>query len=104
MHRTHMRYLLVAGGALVIGLLAAGSPVRSLLPYLLLLVCPLSMIFMMRGMGGMRGGGNGSGGEQGGGCHGGHAGGAAETSGHDQHRPGPQPAAPSDRVTGSWSR
>jgi hypothetical protein len=52
MHGTRMRYLLVAGGALVVGLVAAGTPVRSLLPLLLLLACPLMMIFMMRAMGG----------------------------------------------------
>jgi len=52
MHGTRMRYLLVAAGALVVGLLAAGTPVRSLLPLLLLLACPLMMVIMMRGMGG----------------------------------------------------
>jgi len=52
MHGTRMRYLLVAAGALVVGLLAAGTPVRSVLPVVLLLACPLMMVFMMRGMGG----------------------------------------------------
>jgi hypothetical protein len=52
MRGTSTRYLLVAAGALVVGLLAAGTPVRSLLPVVLLLACPLMMIFMMRGMGG----------------------------------------------------
>jgi hypothetical protein len=47
-----MRYLLIAAAALVVGLLAAGTPVQSLLPFLLLLACPLMMVFMMRGMGG----------------------------------------------------
>jgi hypothetical protein len=55
MHDTRMRYLLVAAGALVVGLLAAGTPVRSLLPLVLLLACPLMMVFMMRGMGGGHG-------------------------------------------------
>ena len=58
MHGTHMRYLLVAAAALVVGLLAAGTPVQSLLPYVLLLACPLMMVFMMRGMGGHAGRGN----------------------------------------------
>ena len=52
MHGTHMRYLLVAAGALVVGLLAAGTSVQSLLPFLLLLACPLMMVFMMGGHGG----------------------------------------------------
>lgn len=52
MHGTHMRYLLVAAGALVVGLFGAGTPVQALLPFLLVLACPLMMVFMMRGMGG----------------------------------------------------
>jgi Protein of unknown function (DUF2933) len=52
MHSTGMRYLLVAAGALIVGLLAAGTPVRSLLPLVLLLACPLMMVFMMAGHGG----------------------------------------------------
>jgi len=55
MHGTHMRYLFVAAGALVVGLLVAGTPVQSLLPFVLLLACPLMMVFMMRGMGGHAG-------------------------------------------------
>jgi hypothetical protein len=53
-----MNYLLVAGGALAVGLLIAGTSVRSLLPLALMLACPLMMVLMMRGMGG-HGGGNG---------------------------------------------
>jgi Flp pilus assembly protein TadB len=56
MHGTHMRYLLVAAGGLVVGLLVAGTSVQALLPFLLLLACPLMMVFMMRGMGGLGGG------------------------------------------------
>jgi hypothetical protein len=59
MHGQHMKYLLVAAVALVVGLLAAGSSLRSLLPFLLLLACPLMMVFMMRGMGGHGGHGTG---------------------------------------------
>jgi hypothetical protein len=50
-HDTLLRYGLVAGAALVVGLLVAGTPWRSLLPLALLLACPLMMVFMMRGMG-----------------------------------------------------
>ena len=46
-----MPYLLVAAGALAVGLVVAGTPVASLLPFVLLLACPLIMVFMMRGMG-----------------------------------------------------
>ncbi|GAA0458221.1 hypothetical protein Aca07nite_64490 [Actinoplanes capillaceus] len=52
MHSQHMKYLLVAAGALVIGLLAAGSSLQSMLPLLMALACPLMMVFMMRGMAG----------------------------------------------------
>jgi Protein of unknown function (DUF2933) len=50
-HDTLMRYGLVAGAALVVGLLVAGTSWRSLLPLALLLACPLIMVFMMRDMG-----------------------------------------------------
>jgi hypothetical protein len=52
----------------VVGLLAAGTPVQSLLPFVLLLACPLMMVFMMRSMGG-------------------HAGRGSDH--HDDHRPAP---------------
>ena len=52
MHGTSMRYLLVGAAALVVGLLIAGTSLQSLLPYALILACPLMMVFMMRGMGG----------------------------------------------------
>jgi len=38
-------------------LIAAGVPLASILPFVVLLACPLMMIVMMRGMGGMHGGG-----------------------------------------------
>ncbi|MFI7544824.1 DUF2933 domain-containing protein [Actinoplanes sp. NPDC049599] len=47
-----MKYLVVAAGALIVGLLAAGSSLQAVLPFLLLLACPLMMVFMMRGMSG----------------------------------------------------
>jgi hypothetical protein len=67
-HNALTRYILVAGGALVVGLLAAGTPLRSLLPLVLVLACPVMMMFMMRGMGG----------------HGGH-GGVPSQDTHDHH-------------------
>ena len=53
MHRNQIPIYLV--GAAVVGLVlrAAGVPFTSLLPFVILLACPLMMIFMMKGMGGM---------------------------------------------------
>lgn len=46
----------LAGVAIVAAvLLAVGAPLAPLLPFALLLVCPLMMVFMMRGMAGSRG-------------------------------------------------
>lgn len=50
MHGTMMKYLLVAGASVVVGLLIAGTPIRSALPLVFVLACPLMMMFMMRGM------------------------------------------------------
>jgi hypothetical protein len=55
-----MRYIAVATGAVILGLLVAGTSVQSLLPFLLLLACPLMMVMMMRGMGGHGGHDHGS--------------------------------------------
>jgi hypothetical protein len=52
MHGQHLKYLFVAAGALVPGLLVAGTSLQAVLPFLLLLACPLMMVLMMRGMGG----------------------------------------------------
>lgn len=51
-----LRYLL---GVAAVGavLVAFGVRLGSLLPLLALLACPLMMVFMMRGMGNMHGGG-----------------------------------------------
>jgi hypothetical protein len=51
MHGQSMKYLLVAAGALIVGLMVAGNSLQSVLPFLLLLACPLMMVLMMRGMG-----------------------------------------------------
>ena len=100
MHGTHLRYLRVAVGAVVVGLLAAGTPLPSLLPFALILTCPLMMIVMMLGMGGRSG--HGSGGP-------GH-----DSSARDRddaaagRRPGPRPvtAAAGSRPAawGKWRR
>jgi hypothetical protein len=46
----------LAGAALVAAvLIAIGAPLASLLPFSLLLACPLIMVFMMRGMSGSQG-------------------------------------------------
>ena len=50
--------ILVYGGAilgLVLVLSVAGVSLAALVPFALLLVCPLMMFFMMRGMAGMHG-------------------------------------------------
>jgi len=46
----------VAAAIVVVGAIWAGLPVGTLAVFGLVLVCPLMMFFMMRGMGGMRGG------------------------------------------------
>jgi hypothetical protein len=50
MNHNSVRYLLAAAGGGAIALLATGLSVQSVLPWLLLLACPLMMVFMMRGM------------------------------------------------------
>ena len=48
---------LIGAAALAVVLAALGFPLASLLPFAIVLACPLMMIFMMRGMAGMHGGG-----------------------------------------------
>jgi hypothetical protein len=48
-------YLVVAAGIAAV-LIAAGVSLAAFLPFVFLLACPLMMVFMMRGMGGMHGG------------------------------------------------
>lgn len=50
------RYFPYLVGAAVVAavLIAVGAPLASLLPFALVLACPLMMILMMRGMSGMR--------------------------------------------------
>ncbi len=49
-------YLLLGAAAAGV-LIAAGVPLASFLPFVFVLACPLMMLVMMRGMGGMHGGG-----------------------------------------------
>lgn len=49
-HRNHLNLLLAAAGVLIV-LAALGVPVLTYLPVLAVLaICPLMMVFMMRGM------------------------------------------------------
>lgn len=48
-HTQMMKPLLVGAGILAV-LSIAGLPVGGFLPYLVVLACPLMMVFMMRGM------------------------------------------------------
>ena len=49
-HRNHLNLLFAAAGVFVV-LAALGVPVLSYLPFLVILaICPLMMVFMMRGM------------------------------------------------------
>lgn len=47
-------YLLVAAAVAAV-LIAAGVPLAAFLPFVFVLACPLMMVVMMRGMGGMHG-------------------------------------------------
>ncbi|QYG94226.1 DUF2933 domain-containing protein [Iamia sp. SCSIO 61187] len=50
MNHSQMLKPMLIGAAVLFGLSLFGVPVGSFLPFLILLVCPLMMIFMMRGM------------------------------------------------------
>jgi hypothetical protein len=51
MMRQHLPYYAIAAAILIVGLVALGVPVSNLLFLGVFLVCPLMMMFMMRGMG-----------------------------------------------------
>ena len=89
MTRDKMPTLVIAGAIVVGAMILAGVPLASLLFPLVVLACPLMMIFMMRGMN--HDGGQGG---HGGGCHGGHAG-HEGTGEHESH-----PQEPSTRPFG----
>ena len=56
MTRQHLPYYAIAAAILIVGLAALGVPVNSLTYVGFIIICPLMMLFMMRGM---HGGGNG---------------------------------------------
>lgn len=78
----HQRYLgpAMLGVVAVAVLSALGVPLASFLPFLILLACPLMMVFMMRGMD--HGGGHA-------GCHGGHG---SHEADHRDGQPADAPA------------
>ncbi len=57
MHSSRYFPYLVGAAAIAAVLIAVGAPLASLLPFAIVLACPLMMIFMMKGMAGMHGGG-----------------------------------------------
>ena len=50
MMRQHLPYYAIAAAILIVGLAAFGVPVSNLLFLGVILICPLMMLFMMRGM------------------------------------------------------
>jgi choline-glycine betaine transporter len=52
-HSNRMFPYLVAAAAVAAVLIAVGAPLASLAPFAIVLLCPLMMVLMMRGMGGM---------------------------------------------------
>lgn len=55
MNRNYLPYIAVAGG-LAIALAVAGVSFGVILPFAVVLICPLMMVFIMKGMAGMHGG------------------------------------------------
>ena len=60
-HSNRMVPWLVGAAALVALLIALGAPLASLVPFAIVLACPLMMVFMMKGMAGMHRGADHSG-------------------------------------------
>ena len=56
-HCRRMMPYLIAGALVAAVLVGLGVPLGTLLPFAIVLVCPLMMLFMMRGMSGMHRGG-----------------------------------------------
>ena len=54
MNRNYMPYVAVAA-LLVAALAVAGVSISTVVPFAVVLVCPLMMVFMMKGMAGMHG-------------------------------------------------
>ena len=55
MHQNRMFPYLIGAALVAAVLIAVGAPLASLLPFALVLACPLMMVFMMRGMSGNHG-------------------------------------------------
>ena len=53
MKREQLPFYAIALAVLIVGLVYAGVPLSTLVVLPLVLACPLMMMFMMRGMGGM---------------------------------------------------
>ena len=70
MNRNQFPTWVVAAAVVAVALAVVGVPLGALLPFAVLLACPLMMVFMMRGMHGGEGG-----------CHGGHE----NHSSHEDH-------------------
>ena len=47
----HTPLLVGVAAGIVIGLLVSGASLAALVPWLIILLCPVMMLFMMRGMG-----------------------------------------------------
>jgi hypothetical protein len=58
-HSNRMLPYLLGVAAIAAVLMAVGAPFASLLPFAVVLACPLMMVFMMKGMSGAHGGGEG---------------------------------------------
>jgi hypothetical protein len=58
MKMTNMKWLIVGAPIALVVLLAGGVRLTSLLPFAFVLVCPIMMMFMMKGMHGEHGGTN----------------------------------------------
>ena len=56
-HSNRLLPYLFGAALLAAVLIAVGAPLASLLPFAVVLACPLMMLFMMKGMAGMHGGG-----------------------------------------------
>jgi hypothetical protein len=56
MNNSRIPIYVVAAAVVAVALGVAGVPFTRMLPFALLLACPLMMVFMMKGMGGMGGG------------------------------------------------
>ena len=54
-HSNRMLPYLLGAAVIAAVLIAVGAPIASLLPFAVVLACPLMMVFMMRGMAGAHG-------------------------------------------------